>query len=88
MLCSQINFLIKAVNDRKLTKIMKRTANVVVAVAQPPFRKFDGKTVQGACTEKALAKSLASFKPKSPGLPSQKWFLCRDDAPVRTIASV
>jgi hypothetical protein len=34
MLCSQINFLIKAVEDRKLTKIMKRTANVVVAVAR------------------------------------------------------
>jgi hypothetical protein len=48
-----------------------------------PSRKASSKTANAAYIKKALAKSLAIFKPKSPRLLFQDWFLSWVDSPSR-----
>ncbi len=51
------------------------------------FRKFGGKTIHAASVKKALATSQPIFKLTSSILPSQGWFLWKDDDPGYAAAS-
>jgi hypothetical protein len=53
-----------------MTKMAKRTTDIVVAVALPSI-----KAIHAVYIKKALAKSLVIFFPKRPGLFFQDWFL-------------
>jgi hypothetical protein len=57
-------------------------------LSTPLLRKSGGKTNPVSYVKKALAKSQLVFKPKSPRLLSQDWFLYRDNTTVHTAASV
>jgi hypothetical protein len=58
-----INCIITAVKNQKKAKMNKRTASVVIAVAATGS-KTGGKTIKAAYSKKALARSVAIFKPK------------------------
>jgi hypothetical protein len=63
MLYNQLNSLIKAVKDEKLSKMMKRTADVKVTFISA-VQKISGEIGNIAYIKKVLAKSKPNFKAK------------------------
>jgi hypothetical protein len=56
-------------------------------LSPPPSRRASSKTANAAYIKKALAKSLAIFKPKSPRLFFQDWFLSWVDSATSVLKS-
>ncbi len=56
MLTSQINFLIQAVQDQKISK-MEKGLPALWLLLLPLFRKSGGETVNASYIKKAVAKS-------------------------------
>ncbi len=63
-----VNSLIKAVKDKKFTKMTTKDHQRRDCYALWPFRKSSGKTVNAAYIKKVLATSQLTFKLKRSGL--------------------